>query len=155
MNFIALLKSYKILGRILYGSVREFYRDRNKLYFKNFFLERDLWKLVKEDIEWLVNENKNVEDIKMTITKKGVIIYDNYKKNNFNVLLMTSHAGTWLPKIVKNKMLLTDSFRFIEEDIDTHKIYSRLVLEKGGIWIDNKMSRFAVDFNRPATRAIY
>ena len=39
-NFIAVLKSYKILGRILSGTVHEFYRDRNRLYFKNFFFDR-------------------------------------------------------------------------------------------------------------------
>jgi len=43
----------------------------------------------------------------------------------------------------------------LEEDTDTHKIYSNLVLEKGGIWIDNKASRFACDYNRDPGRAIY
>ncbi len=68
---------------------------------------------------------------------------------------MTCHSGTYLPKYVGRRLALTDQFRHAEEDIDTHRIYSKLVLEKGGIWIDNKLSRFAIDFNRNITRAIY
>ncbi|NQV08244.1 N-formylglutamate amidohydrolase [Candidatus Woesearchaeota archaeon] len=151
LNFISLLKNYKILGRILYGTLDEFYRDRNSLYFKNFFMDNKLYQLVKSDLIRL----KDYKDIKMTITKRGVIIYDNYKKNSFNVLLMTAHSGTWLPKKIKEKMNLKDEFRYIEEDVETDKIYSRLVLEKAGIWIDNKMSRFACDFNRGVDTSIY
>jgi len=33
--------------------------------------------------------------------------------------------------------------------------YCNLVLEKNGIWIDNKQSRFVVDFNRDLSDAIY
>ncbi len=152
LNFVALLKSYKVLGRILYGTLHEFYRDRNKLYFKNFFVDRKLWELVKQDLEYLYPKYK---DLKVTITKRGLVVYDNYKKNQFNVLMMTSHAGTWMPQEIKSKMNLSDSFRFREEDIDTHRIYGRVVLEKAGIWIDNKLSRFACDYNRPMKRAIY
>jgi len=151
-NFIAILKSYKILGRILSGTVYEFYRDRNRLYFKNFFFDRDLWKLVKEDLEWLYPKYKH---IRMTITKRGLIIYDNYQKNNFNVLLLTVHSGSWVPQIIDKKLSVSKAYRRREEDIDTHRIYSNLVLNKSGIWIDNKQSRFVVDFNRKLQRAIY
>jgi len=53
------------------------------------------------------------------------------------------------------KETITILNRFLEDDIDTHKIYSNLVIEKGGIWIDNKASRFACDYNRDPGRAIY
>lgn len=152
LNFVSLLKNYKILGRFLYGTVREFYRDRNKLYFKNFFWDTELYRLVKADLKWLKND---YPDIRMTITKRGIIVYDNYKKNSFNVFLMTSHNGTWIQKKINAKLNISKEFRFREEDVDTGKIYSRLVLEKGGIWIDNKQSRFACDFNRHISRAIY
>jgi len=157
LNFVSLLKNYKILGRILYGTAHEFYRDRNKLYFKHFFIEPDVWKLVKADLEWLHKEYPKLDfdTIKMTITKKGVIIYDNYKKNSFNLLLMTIHGGTWVPKNIQQKMELSPEQRYKEEDVETNKIYCRLIIEKGGIWIDNKMSRFACDFNRHISRCIY
>lgn len=155
LNFISVLKSYKILGRILYGTVYEFYRDRNKLYFKNFFLERSLWKLIKEDLEWLYKNHKDVGEIKMTITKRGVIVYDNYKKDSFNLLLMTIHSGTWVPERIQRKMTHNNRKRYREEDVETHRIYCGLVIQKGGIWIDSKQSRFACDFNRSMRRAIY
>ena len=52
-------------------------------------------------------------------------------------------------------MFYTPEQRHAEEDIDSHKIYSKLVLEKGGIWIDNKQSRFVCDFNRAWGKAVY
>ncbi len=152
LNFIALIKSYKVLGRILTGTLHELYRDRNKLYFKNFFLDRKLWKLVKEDLESLYPKYK---DIDLTMTKRGVIIYDNYKKHAFNVLLMTIHNGTWVPEPIKKKLSLSDKARFIEEDVYSGELYRNLVLDKGGVWIDNKQSRFVIDFNRSLGKAIY
>ncbi len=152
LNFISLLKNYKVLGHFLTGTVREFYRDRNDSYFRNFFDEKALYELVKADMEWLAKEHGHV---KVTITSRGVIIYDNYQKNQFNVLLFTIHSGTWIPKSLKEKMAYSPSQCRVEEDIDSHKLYSRLVLEKGGIWIDNKQSRFACDFNRAWDKAIY
>lgn len=155
LNFISVLKSYKILGKILYGTLYELHRDRNKLYFKNFFVDRKLYNLVKDDLEWLYHKDPKYKDIKLTITKRGVIIYDNYKKNDFNVLLTTIHSGTWMRKDIQEKQVLSEEHRLLEEDIATHQIYSNLVLEKGGIWIDNKSSRFACDYNREPARAIY
>jgi len=152
LNFISILKSYKIFGKFLTGTLHEFYRDRNKLYFKNFFFDMELYEIIKKDIEYL---HPKYDDVKMTITKNGVIIYDNYKKNSFNVLLLTIHSGTWVRENIKKKHLVSEKDRMVEEDRDTHKIYSRLVLEKGGIWIDNKKSRFVIDFNRGIERAIY
>jgi len=150
--FISSLKSYKVLGKILSGNIEEFYKDRNEFYFKNFFADKKLYKQVKEDIKWVYKRNK---DIKVTITKKGIIIYDNYKENGFNVLLMTIHSGTWLPENIAKKQVISFEKRLKEEDIDTHKIYSDLVLQKGGIWIDNKFSRFGCDYNRSSLKAIY
>jgi len=155
LNFISVLKNYKVLGRILDGTVYELHRDRNNLYFKNFFVEREVWRLVKEDLEWLMKEHKDAKNIKLAITKRGVLVYDNYKKNNFNLLLMTIHGGSWVPKNIEKKMKITPQERYLEEDVGTNKIYSKLVLEKGGIWIDSKQSRFACDFNREPSRAIY
>ncbi|MFC1769317.1 N-formylglutamate amidohydrolase [Nanoarchaeota archaeon] len=152
LNFIALLKNYKILGKFLDGTIGEFHKDRKKMYFKNFFNDRELYKVVKEDLEELYPKYK---DIRVTITKRGVIIYNNYKKNAFNVLLMTIHSGIWVPESIKNKLSISEKDRYREEDVDSHKLYYRLVLEKGGIWIDNKQSRFVVDFNRNFEKAIY
>jgi N-formylglutamate amidohydrolase len=156
LNFIALLKSYKIFGKILHGTFHEFYRDRNKLYFKDFFYDRKLWEIIKDDLEYFHNKYKDkTKEIRLTITKKGVLVYNNYKANSFNVLLTTIHSGTWIPQDVEKKMYVSSKKRHQEQDIDTHKIYSPLVLEKGGIWIDNKQSRFLIDFNRTEERAIY
>ncbi len=156
LNFISILKNYKVLGRFLHGTLHELYRDRNKSYFKNFFIDKDLYEIVKNDLERVhIKNEKNKDNIKLTITKRGVIIYDNYQKNNFNVLLMTIHSGTWMRKDIEKKQAITRERRLLEEDLDTHKIYSPLVLEKGGIWIDNKASRFECDYNRKPDNAIY
>jgi N-formylglutamate amidohydrolase len=152
LNFVALLKSYKVLGRILSGTLHEFYRDRNKIYFKNFFMEKELYEIVKKDIVSLYPKYK---DVKVTITKRGVIIYDNYKPSTFNVLLLTIHSGTWIPRSIGKKMSINKQDRLKEEDLFTDRIYRSLVLDKGGIWIDNKQSRFAIDFNRKLDNAIY
>ncbi|MAE42426.1 hypothetical protein CMO93_01530 [Candidatus Woesearchaeota archaeon] len=162
LNFISVLKNYKVLGKILDGTLYELHRDRNKLYFKNFFIDHDLYETVKKDLEWVYHKcekskelHEKIKEIKLTVTKRGVIVYDNYQKNQFNVLLMTIHSGTWMRKDVQEKQSISRQKRLLEEDIDTHKIYSNLVLEKGGIWIDNKASRFACDYNRSPSRAIY
>jgi len=152
INFIAFLKGYKVLGRILTGTLHEMYRDRNQVFFKNFFTDRHVYMLVKSDIEQL---HPKYKDLRVTLTKRGVIIYENYKKNKFNVLLLTIHSGTWVPDSIAKKMKVSDSERVKEEDIDTHKLYRNIVLEKGGIWIDNKLSRFAIDFNRTIEGAVY
>jgi len=152
LNFVAFLKSYKVLGKILSGTLHEMYRDRNRIYFKNFFYDRSLYEVVKKDIEYLYPEHGN---LKMTITKRGVIIYDNFKKGGFNTLLLTIHSGIWVPERVQDKFMISDIERQQEEDRDTHRIYNKLVLEKGGIWIDNKQSRFVIDFNRSIEGAVY
>lgn len=152
LNFIASLKRYKSFGNILTGTIWELYRDRNRSYFRNFFTEAELYRDVKRDLEWAYSINK---EIIVTITKRGVIIYDNYKKNNFNILLLTPHSGTWLPRSVDKKQTVDAAARMRIEDTDSHKIYGGMVLEKSGIWIDSKLSRFGCDFNRDPERAIY
>ncbi|MEM4268044.1 MAG: N-formylglutamate amidohydrolase [Candidatus Woesearchaeota archaeon] len=152
LNFIALLKQYKVLGRFLDGTLAEFYRDRNSLYFKRFFYDERLYEIVKKDLEEFYPKYSG---LKMTITKRGLIIYDNYKKNSFNVLVLTVHSGTWVPKNIEKKLALTEEERRNEEDIATNLIYSKIVLDQAGIWIDNKQSRFVVDLNRKHEHAIY
>lgn len=152
LNFIALLKSYKILGRILTGTVHDFYRDRNRLYFKKFFYDEQLYRAVKKDIESLYPVYRHIG---MTITKRGVIVYDNYRKNAFNVLLLTIHSGIWVPYNIKEKMAMGEKERFAEEDVETDRLYRQIVLNKAGIWIDNKQSRFVIDFNRALKNAVY
>ncbi len=152
LNFLTVLKNYKLVGRVLHGTIKEMYKDRNKFYFKNFFLDRDLYELVKKDIEELYPKYK---EINVILSKHGTIIYDNYKKNSFNVLLLTIHAGQWVPKEIENKMCLPKIFRKKEEDKDSDKLYSLVVLEKGGIWVSTKLSRFVCDLNRPQNRCIY
>ena len=152
LNFISLLKSYKILGKFLYGNVSEFYRDRNKIYFKKFFADAQLYRMVKKDIESLM---PGYGGIKITIGKKGLVIYDNYQRNQFNVLLFTIHSGSWIPKNVRKKLHLSKKQRFLQEDTSSNNIYRNLAMEKNGIWIDNKQSRFACDFNRPQHLSVY
>jgi len=156
LNYVSILKSYKVLGKFLHGTLYEFYRDSNKMYFKNFFIDKNLYDCVKEDIEWVFKQNeKNKDNIQITITKRGIIVYDNYQKNNFNILLLTIHSGTCMRNDIEKKQSITKEQRYLEEDLDTHKIYGKLVLEKGGIWVDNKASRFECDYNRHPENAIY
>jgi len=152
MNFVSLLKYYKILGRFLEGTIHEFYRDRNKMYFKDFFVYREVYKKVKEDLEYVYKING---DMNVTITKEGIVIYDNYKKNKFNILLLTAHAGTFVPPEIQKKMNLSVEERWKEEDIDSDRLYCKLVLKQGGIWVDVKYSRFYCDLNRNLSRCIY
>lgn len=152
LNFISLLKNYKVLGKFLSGTIGEFHRDRDDSYFRNFFIDKGLYGLVKQDIEWLAPQHGH---LRVTITKRGLLIYDNYKKNQFNVLLITSHSGTWVPAYAEKKLAMDKAQRYREEDIDSHRLYSRLVLDKAGIWIDNKKSRFACDVNRTHDKSIY
>lgn len=152
LNFISILKHYKLLGKFLSGTIHELYRDRNKSYFRHFFEDKSLYELVRADIEWIYSKNKS---IKLAVTKNGIIIYDLYKKNKFNMLLLTVHSGTWVPKSIEKKFSIKNEERLLEEDIGAHKVYGNLFLEKGGIWIDSKISRFACDFNRSAEKAIY
>jgi len=152
LNFVSVLKHYKVLGKFLSGDIYEFYRDRNKSYFKNFFIDKEIYKAVKSDLEWIYPQN---QQLKMTITRWGVVVYDNYKPNSFNILLLTAHAGAVVPADIAKKQTMSKEERTILEDSDINMIYGNLVLEKNGIWIDNKLSRFACDYNRPRDKAIY
>ena len=152
LNFVNELKYYKVFGKLIHGPISEIYRDRNTQYMKHFFESLELYELIKKDIEWVYQRNKN---IKVTINKKGYVIYDNYKKNKFNALLLTIHSGTWVPKDIAERQVISERERMLEEDIDIHKIYSPMVLDRAGIWIDNKLSRFACDYNRSPEKAIY
>ena len=156
LNFVSILKNYKVLGSIITGNLHELHRDRNTLYFKNFFIDRDLYKLVKTDLEWVYDNYEELrESLRLTVTKRGIIVYDNHQQNQFNVLLLTIHSGTWIRRDIEDKLAITREKRLLDEDIDTHKMYGPLVLDKGGIWIDNKASRFACDYNRGPDRRIY
>ncbi len=152
LSFVSLLYSYKAFEPVLDGTISYFYRNRNTLWFRKFFPEKELYELVKADIK---HHHKNYPNIKLTITKYGTMIYDNYKRNKFNILLITAHAGVWVPKYIKSLMALRKSKRLMEEDIGTDLIYGPLVLDRGGIWIDNKQSRFVCDYNRSRESAVY
>jgi len=152
LNFISILKYYKVLGNYLHGDIRELHRDKDKPYFRDFFHDPELYKIVSEDLDWAISVNSKLN---LTITKSGVIVYDNYRKNKFNAFLLTVHSGSWMPKSIKAKQALSAEERKLEEDVATHKLYVNLVLKKSGIWIDNKMSRYACDYNRPRKRSIY
>jgi len=156
LNFLSNLRSYKLLGEVLTGTLHEFYRDRNNLYFKNFFVDEKLYEIVKDDLTWVhKHAKKRKDDMKITITKRGVVIYDNYRPDQFNVLLMTIHSGTWMRSDIQKKQAISKEDRLLEEDISTQRIYGPIVLQKGGIWIDNKTSRFECDYNRDRNKAIY
>ncbi|PIS04876.1 MAG: hypothetical protein COT81_04450 [Candidatus Buchananbacteria bacterium CG10_big_fil_rev_8_21_14_0_10_42_9] len=152
LNFISVLKHYKVLGRFLHGTIRELHHDRNKSYFKHFFLSDELYRLVKAELDWIYERNKTV---RLTISKWGIIICDNYKKNQFNALLFTTHSGSWVPDHIAKKQTLSAADRYLEEDVDVDKIYADIVLQGAGIWIDSKLSRFACDYNRAPEKAIY
>ena len=152
LNFISLLKYYKVMGKFLEGTIREFYRDRHKFYFKDFFVHDEVYNRIRSDLEHVYTINP---DVKMTISKQGIVIYDNYKRNKFNILLMTMHSGTYVPKDIEEKMSLTPRQRYREEDVESDRLYCRLVLEQGGIWVDNKFSRFYCDLNRHISNSIY
>lgn len=152
LNFISLLNAYKRVVDVLDGSIGYFYRKRNAIWFKKFFPEEELYELVKKDIELY---HEKYPRVKLTITKNGIMVYDNYKKNKFNVLLMTTHGGTWVPEEGLSLMAVSKERILQEDDIGTGLIYGPLVLEKGGIWINTKFSRFFCDLNRERARAIY
>jgi len=149
--FISALKN---IGhrKFMHGDVGKFYNMRNRLVFKNFFYERDLYEMIKADLEEMHPVHKG---IKLALSRNGIMVYDNYRNRQFNTLLLTNHAGTWVPKRFEEKMQLTKSDRLREEDLDSDKIYSNLVLEKGGIWINSKLSRFVCDYNRSRRGCIY
>ena len=152
LNFLSQLRDYQIIGDVLDGDVEHFYKTRNRLWFKNYFEDRELYDMVKKDIEDLYPKYKGV---KLTITHKGIIIFDNYKPNKFNTLLLTIHNGTWVDKEIKENMAMSDRKRFKQEDLGSGQLYSKIVMERGGIWIDCKQSRFMCDFNRSYARAVY
>ncbi len=135
-----------------YGTLEHIYKKRNEGSFKNFFFDKKLYQLVKKEIEILYPKYKR---IRIIITRYGIMVCDNYRPNNFNVLLLTIHAGRWAPENIEKKMRLTRTGRFREEDIDSDRIYSNIVLERGGIWINSKLSRYVCDLNRPQNRCIY
>lgn len=152
LNFVSIIKNYKIFGKILSGTIHDFYRDRNKSYFIHFFTSKELYLQIKSDIERVHDINNN---LKVTIFKEGFIIYDNYKTNQFNILLLTCHSGTYITPAIEKKMRLTKEQRYSEEDIASDEIYRKLVLKQGGIWIDNKISRYYCDLNRNISKCIY
>ncbi len=152
LNFLSLLGANKLIGEVLDNSIAYFYRNRNSYLFKKFFVDEELYELVKEDIEFYY---KKYPKIKLTITKNGIMVYDNYQNNQFNLLLLTIHGGTWMPEFVVELMNISKTVWQREEDIGIGYIYGSLVLEKGGIWINTKQSRFVCDFNRTPERAIY
>jgi N-formylglutamate amidohydrolase len=152
LNFLSLLHDYKLIGDVLDGDIEHFYNSRNRLWFKKFFEEKELYELIKKDLECLYPKYKHIN---MTLTHKGIIIYNNYKTNQFNTLLLTVHNGVWVDKELKKNMHLSDKKRLKEEDLGSGMLYSKIVLEEGGIWIDCKQSRFMCDFNRSYAKAIY
>ena len=153
LNFISVLKYSKFLGRFIYDTLENIYKNRNSIFFKNFFIDNDLYREIKHDIIETYKTHKG-KDIKLTITKRGVIIYDNYKPNKFNILLLTIHSGHWVDQRIKKKLNLTDKERYYQEDLGTDLVYKNLVLEKSGIWINTKQSRFVCDLNRNKENSI-
>ena len=152
LNFLSLLQTYKIVIEVLDGKVSYFYYNRNKLWFKHFFPDEELYNLVKADLERF---HARFPNVKLTITKDGTMIYDNYKKNKFNFLVVTPHDGTWMPKHIQELQKITKEQRYNEEDVGTNIVYGPLALIKGGIWINVKQSRFVCDYNRSKKRSIY
>ncbi|MBD3313104.1 hypothetical protein GF345_01545 [Candidatus Woesearchaeota archaeon] len=151
-NFLALLDSRELVIDVLDGTIRYFYNNRNKIWFRKFFYNKKVYELVKQDIELY---NEKYPRIKLTLTRKGTMIFDYYRKNSFNTLLLTIHSGTWAPGYVKRKMAIYKTLRHKEEDQGSDLLYSDIVLKKGGIWIKTHQSRFVCDFNRSKRDAVY
>lgn len=152
LNLISVMKKDKVFGRVISGDIKEVYLDRKSFFFKSFFNDKEIYKKVREDLEDVYSEYK---EIRVIITKTGIVIYDNYNPYKFNILLLTAHNGNYVPDDVEKKMNLTPKERFKEEDVDTGKIYRNIVLKQGGMWIDNKCSKFYCDLNRKMNRCIY
>ncbi len=154
LNFMSALGPSR---EFLHSTLYELHRDRNRKYFKNFFVDEELYSIVKSNIEWayqIWSENPK-KYVKVTITRRGIIVYDNYQPNAFNMLMFTIHSGTWMRKAIGRKQTVDKFERYLEEDVETHQVYGELVLRHGGILIDNKTSRFECDYNRQYERAIY
>jgi N-formylglutamate amidohydrolase len=151
-QFVTLLNALAKSENVLDGTVSYFYKHRNSLWFKMFFRDENLHALVVRELEY---QSKHYPNIRLTLTPRGIMIFDNYKPNSFNILLLTIHDGTWVEDYVQSKMLWSPEKRYLEEDVETNKIYSQLVFKYGGIWIENKQSRFMCDFNRSPEKAIY
>lgn len=152
LNFISIIKHYKVFENALTDNLKDLYQDRNESYFRKFFIHKDIYEDIKSSIEWVYSINP---DIKATILKEGIIIYDNYKPHMFNVCLLTIHSGTYMPKFLESRMILSKEDRYREEDVESDKLYGKIVLQQGGIWIDNKVSRFYCDLNRQISGCIY
>ena len=108
-TLIALLKKESKVGRIIYGTIEDLHKERNRKSFKNFFFDQKLYNLVKTDIEAMFEKKP---DLQIIINRYGLMIYLNYKKNLFNVLLLTIHSGTWLPESIYKSMTLKKEFRY-------------------------------------------
>lgn len=152
LNLLSVMKTDKVFGRVISGDINEIYLNRKSVFFKSFFDDKEIYEKVKEDLEYVHAEH---QDIRIIITKTGIVVYDNYKPQQFNILLLTIHNGTYVPNDVQKKMNISTEERFREEDVDTGKMYKNIVLKQGGIWIDNKCSRFYCDLNRKISRCIY
>ncbi|MBU1018304.1 N-formylglutamate amidohydrolase [Patescibacteria group bacterium] len=152
LNFLSILNYQKSFEKTLSETVEKFYKKRNSFYFKRFFKYDEIYTAVKHEISEVYHINKKA---KLTIFKNGLLVYDNYNIKNFNVLLLTLHSGEFVPQNIKNKFEISDIKRKKEEDIHSDKLYRNIVLEQGGIWINNKMSRFYCDLNRSMDECIY
>ena len=152
LNFLSILSYQKSFEKTLSGTVEKFYKKRNSYYFRRFFIHNEIYNATKDEICEIFHINKK---IKLTIFKSGLLIYDNYNIKDFNVLLLTLHAGEFVPKNIKNKFAISDVERRKEEDIYSDKLYRNIVLKQGGIWVNNKMSRFYCDLNRSKDECIY
>jgi len=151
-QFVTLLNTLSQSENVLDGTVSYFYKHRDDIWFKLFFRDEALHALVVRELEYQFKHNP---DVKLTLTPRGIMIFDNYKPNKFNILLLTIHNGTWVESYVQEKMLWQAEKRYLEEDVETNKLYSSLVFKYGGIWVENKQSRFMCDFNRSKDKAIY
>jgi len=152
LNFLSILNYQKSFEKTLSGTVEKFYKKRDSYYFKRFFKYNEIYNDVKDEICEIFNINPK---IKLTIFKSGLLVYDNYNIKDFNVLLLTLHAGKFVPNNIKDKFTISDDERRTEEDILSDKLYRNIVLKQGGIWVNDKMSRFYCDLNRSKDECIY
>ena len=93
---IALLQKESKVGRILYGTVEDLHKIRNRASFKKFFFDNKLYSLVKNDLEDIF---KIKPDLQIIINRYGLMIYLNYKKKPFQHIIINHPLRNVAPRI--------------------------------------------------------
>jgi N-formylglutamate amidohydrolase len=152
LNLVSFIRYENIYERFVYGKIKTVYDKLKRNPFKKYFISKHIHSRILSDLNEVMKINDKIDVI---IFSTGIIIYDNYQENNFNVLLLTLHGGEDMPDKISKKVVSDHIPRKREEDIHSDKLYRKIVLKQGGVWIDNKISRFFCDLNRDENSCIH